>query len=53
MFKVVRRKDMADGTVILNEIEAPMIARKARAGQFVNFRGPDALCLTQTLYQHG
>ena len=35
MFKVVRRKDMADGTVILNEIEAPMIARKAKPGQFV------------------
>ena len=26
---------MAGGSVILNEIEAPLIARKARPGQFV------------------
>ena len=26
---------MSDGTVVLNEIEAPKIARKARPGQFV------------------
>ncbi len=35
MFKIVRREEMSEGTVILNEIEAPMIARKARPGQFV------------------
>jgi ferredoxin--NADP+ reductase len=35
MFKIVRREEMADGTVILNEIEAPLIARKAKPGQFV------------------
>ncbi|MFZ0243775.1 MAG: sulfide/dihydroorotate dehydrogenase-like FAD/NAD-binding protein [Desulfobacterales bacterium] len=35
MFKIVRREEMAEGTVILNEIEAPRIARKARPGQFV------------------
>jgi len=35
MFKIVRREEMAEGTVILNEIEAPLIARKARPGQFV------------------
>ena len=35
MFKVVRREEMAEGTVILNEIEAPAIARKAKPGQFV------------------
>lgn len=35
MFKIVRREEMAQGTVILNEIEAPLIARKARPGQFV------------------
>lgn len=35
MFKIVRREEMAGGTVILNEIEAPRIAVKARAGQFV------------------
>ncbi|RLC14311.1 MAG: sulfide/dihydroorotate dehydrogenase-like FAD/NAD-binding protein [Deltaproteobacteria bacterium] len=35
MFKIVRREEMAEGTVILNEIEAPLIARKAEPGQFV------------------
>lgn len=35
MFKIVRREEMAEGTVILNEIEAPTIAKKARPGQFV------------------
>jgi ferredoxin/flavodoxin---NADP+ reductase len=35
MFNIVRREEMADGTVVLNEIEAPRIARKARPGQFV------------------
>jgi len=35
MFKIVRREEMAEGTVILNEIEAPLIARKANPGQFV------------------
>ena len=35
MFKIVRREEMSGGTVILNEIEAPLIARKARPGQFV------------------
>lgn len=35
MFTIVKREEMADGTVILNEIEAPRIAEKARPGQFV------------------
>ncbi len=35
MFKVVKREEMAEGTVILNEIEAPAIAKKAKPGQFV------------------
>jgi len=35
MFKIVRREELSGGTVILNEIEAPLIARKARPGQFV------------------
>ncbi|OQX28172.1 MAG: ferredoxin-NADP reductase [Desulfobacteraceae bacterium IS3] len=35
MFKIVKRQEMAGGTVILNEIEAPLIARKAKPGQFV------------------
>ena len=35
MFKIVKREEMAEGTVILNEIEAPKIASKAKPGQFV------------------
>ncbi len=35
MFKIVRREEMSEGTVVLNEIEAPAIARKAQPGQFV------------------
>ena len=35
MFKIVRREEMTAGSVILNEIEAPAIARKAQPGQFV------------------
>jgi len=35
MFEIVRREEMSQGHVILNEIRAPLIARKARPGQFV------------------
>jgi ferredoxin--NADP+ reductase len=35
MFQIIRREEMAEGTVILNEIEAPLIAAKAKPGQFV------------------
>ncbi|MFO8111201.1 MAG: sulfide/dihydroorotate dehydrogenase-like FAD/NAD-binding protein [Desulfosalsimonadaceae bacterium] len=35
MFTIVKKESMADDTVILNEIEAPRIAAKARPGQFV------------------
>lgn len=35
MFKIVKREEMSNGTVILNEIDAPLIARKAKPGQFV------------------
>jgi ferredoxin--NADP+ reductase len=35
MFKIVHREEMGQGTVILNEIEAPLIAKKAKPGQFV------------------
>jgi len=35
MFKIVKREEMSEGNVILNEIEAPKIARKALPGQFV------------------
>jgi len=35
MFKIVKREEMANGTVVMNEVEAPLIARKAKPGQFV------------------
>ena len=35
MFPILRREEMAGGTVVLNEIEAPRIAAKARPGQFL------------------
>src|SRR4030065_1274647 len=38
MFKIIKREEMAGGTVILNEIEAPLIAGKAKPGQFVILR---------------
>ncbi|MFZ2472005.1 MAG: sulfide/dihydroorotate dehydrogenase-like FAD/NAD-binding protein [Methanothrix sp.] len=38
MYKIVRRREMAGGDIILNEIEAPNIARIAQPGQFVILR---------------
>ncbi len=35
MAKIIHREEMAQGTIILNEIEAPRISRKAKPGQFV------------------
>ncbi len=35
MFEILKRQEMADGTVVLNEIAAPKIAAKAKPGQFV------------------
>src|SRR6056297_659636 len=35
MFKIVDRKEMADGSIIMNQIEAPRIVAKAKPGQFV------------------
>ena len=35
MFEILKRQEMADGTVVLNEISAPKIASKAKPGQFV------------------
>ncbi len=35
MAKLIRREELARGTIILNEIEAPRISRKALPGQFV------------------
>jgi len=35
MYKVVKREMMAHDSIVLNEIEAPQIAKKAKPGQFV------------------
>jgi ferredoxin--NADP+ reductase len=35
MFEILKRQEMADGTVVMNEISAPLIAGKAKPGQFV------------------
>jgi ferredoxin--NADP+ reductase len=35
LFRITKRKEMAGGKIIQNDIEAPRIARKARPGQFV------------------
>lgn len=35
MFEILKRQEMADGTVVMNEISAPKIAKKASPGQFV------------------
>ncbi|MBN1849214.1 MAG: sulfide/dihydroorotate dehydrogenase-like FAD/NAD-binding protein [Deltaproteobacteria bacterium] len=35
MFEILKRQEMADGTVVMNEISAPLIAKKAQPGQFV------------------
>ncbi|HKL01610.1 MAG TPA: sulfide/dihydroorotate dehydrogenase-like FAD/NAD-binding protein [Desulfotignum sp.] len=35
MAKIVAREEMAQGTIIMNEIDAPRISRKAKPGQFV------------------
>ncbi|MBN2062896.1 MAG: sulfide/dihydroorotate dehydrogenase-like FAD/NAD-binding protein [Deltaproteobacteria bacterium] len=35
MFEILRREEMAQGSVILNEISAIQIAKKAKPGQFV------------------
>ena len=35
MFEILKRQEMADSTVVLNEISAPLIAKKAKPGQFV------------------
>ena len=37
MFKIVRKKEL-NATVTLMDIEAPFIAKKAKAGQFIIFR---------------
>ena len=38
MYRIVRRREMASGEIVLNEIEAPKIALIAKPGQFVILR---------------
>lgn len=35
MYKIVKKESMANESIVLNEIEAPQIAKKAQPGQFV------------------
>jgi ferredoxin--NADP+ reductase len=35
MYEILKKKEMAQGSVVLNEISAPLIAEKAKPGQFV------------------
>ncbi len=41
MFEILRREELAGGTIILNEISAPLIAEKAKPGQFVILRATE------------
>ena len=41
MFKIVRREELVASSVILHEIEAPRVARKARPGQFVMLKATE------------
>ncbi len=38
MFQIVRKQELAKGSVIKNEISAPKIAKKIKAGQFIILR---------------
>lgn len=38
MFKIVRKQEMAKGTIVRFDIEAPKIAKKIQAGQFIILR---------------
>ena len=38
MFEILKRTEMAQGSVVLNELSAPQIAAKAKPGQFVILR---------------
>jgi len=42
MYRIVRRREMSGGDIILNEIEAPKIARIAQPGQFVILRANES-----------
>jgi len=38
MFQILSKQELAQGTVVANEISAPLIARKAQPGQFIILR---------------
>ena len=38
MFQIIRKQEMAKGTIIRFDISAPKIAKKVKAGQFVIIR---------------
>ncbi|MDM7935126.1 MAG: sulfide/dihydroorotate dehydrogenase-like FAD/NAD-binding protein [Methanothrix sp.] len=38
MYRILSRREMAGGSIVLNEVEAPGIAKKAQPGQFVIMR---------------
>ena len=38
MFEILQKEELAQGTVVSNVIKAPLIARKAKPGQFVIIR---------------
>lgn len=42
MFEIIEKEEMAQGTVVRNVIRAPLIARKAKPGQFVIVRVNEA-----------
>ncbi len=42
MYKIVRKKEL-NAAVTYMEIEAPFVARKAKAGQFIIFRVDDEI----------
>lgn len=42
MFEILKRKEMAEGSVVMNEINAPLIAKKAKPGQFVILKANEA-----------
>ena len=46
MFKIVRKKEL-NANVTMMDIEAPFIARKAKAGQFIIFRIDEPLLQRQ------
>lgn len=38
MFEILKKEQMGDGSMVLNEISSPQIAKKAKSGQFVILR---------------